>query len=113
MHALPRTAAAGFDLLRLAAVDDCLFENELHLLRMAPVSWFSDDYLTRFENMPTEYGPVTLKFQTSDGGSKLDISYSSKFHHKPRKTVLHFPKLDNLKEIRVNGKVCKGEFIIL
>jgi len=113
MHALPCTAAAGFDLLRLAAVDDCLFENELHLLRMAPVSWFSDDYLTRFENMPTEYGPVTLKFQTSDGGSKLDISYSSKFHHKPKKTVLHFPKLDNLKEIRVNGKVCKGEFIIL
>ena len=113
IHGVPCTSAAGFDLLRLAAVDDCLFENELHLLRMAPLSWFRDDYLTRFENMPTEYGPVTLKFRTSNGGSKLDISYSSKFHHKPGKTILHFPKLDNLKEIRVNGKVCKGEFVIL
>ncbi|HPS54181.1 MAG TPA: hypothetical protein PLP05_01155, partial [Sedimentisphaerales bacterium] len=65
------------------------------------------------ENMPTEYGPVTLKFRTKDGGSKLDISYSNNFHHKPGKTVLYFPKLDNLKEIRVNGKVCEGESVIL
>ena len=113
MHGVPCTSAAGFDLLRLAAVDDSLFQNELHLLRMAPLSWFRDDYLTRFENMPTEYGPVTLKFRTKDGGSKLDISYSNKFHHEPGKTILHFPKLESLKEIRVNGKVCKGELIML
>ena len=113
IHGIACTTAAGFDLLRLAVVDDSLFENELHLLRLTPLSWFRDDYLTRFENMPTEYGPVTLKFQTSEGGSKLDISYSSEFHHKPGKMVLHFPKLDGLKEIRVNGKVCKGEFVVL
>ena len=46
------------DLIRLSVIDDAIQDNELHLLRLVPQAWLTTDYVTRFENMPTEFGAL-------------------------------------------------------
>ena len=90
--------------VKLSVIDDFLEDDALHLLRLTPKAWLKSDYLTRFDNMPTIYGPVTLRFQLSEDGSTLDVAYNTDFHHPPKKVVMHTPPILGLNRIVINGK---------
>lgn len=94
-----------FYMTRLAVIDDLIAENELHLLRICPLAWISQEKQTSFENMPTAYGPVSLNWQLSSDGKSLDLKYTSEFHSKPKKVVVHIPPVVGLKSLSINGKV--------
>jgi hypothetical protein len=89
---------------RLAVVDDQIQNDELHLLRLCPLAWLRPDYLTRFENMPTEFGPVTLKFKLGANAKTLDLTYEPKYRQQPKRVVLHIPPVAGLDRITLNGK---------
>lgn len=89
---------------RLAVIDDQLREDELHLLRFIPLAWVRDDRESVFENMPTEFGPVSLRVGLSRQGRTLNVLYSHRFRTEPRRVVMHIPSLGRLEEVRVNGK---------
>jgi len=92
------------DLARLSVVDDVIAEDELHLLRLVPLAWVTSDHQTKFENMPTEFGPVTVKFKLSDNGKALDATYEPKFRHQPKKVILHMPPIESLYKVTINGR---------
>ena len=92
------------DLIRLSVIDDVIVEDELHLLRLVPKTWLRTDQLTRFENMATEFGPVTLRFKLAEQGTALQVSYEASFRHEPRKVVLHVPPMAALTRVFVNGQ---------
>ncbi len=96
-------ADTPFYMARLAVVDDLVVDNELHLLRLCPQAWVSRTSQTRFERMPTAFGPVTVRWQLSDDGRTLRLDYEPAFHSKPSKVVLHAPPVDGLTAIVVNG----------
>ncbi len=93
--------------LRNAVVDDQIRENELHLLRLCPLAWLSTKRQARFVNMPTYYGPVTLKASLKDGGKTLQVFFTSKFRRKPGRIVLHVPPLPGIETVLLNGKPVK------
>lgn len=93
-----------FYLTRLAVVDDIIADNELHLLRLCPLAWVSRQRQTRFENMPTAFGPVSVQWKLSPDGKDLNLSYANRFHTQPAKVILHVPPVDGLESIVVNGK---------
>jgi hypothetical protein len=101
---LPAPGALMFYAMKLSVIDDALNPEELHLLRLVPKAWVKRDYLTRFENIATEFGPVDLKFTLSKDGKSLDVTFSGDWHHKPARVVLHAPPIDGLNKIVVNGK---------
>jgi hypothetical protein len=92
------------DLARLAVIDDEVDLGTLHLLRLTPLAWVSANEETRFENMPTEFGPVTLKWKLIDGGKTLQVSYTQTFRHQPQAIVLHIPPIATLEKCTINGK---------
>jgi hypothetical protein len=109
------TNPLAVDLVRLAVVDDELEPDvALHLLRFAPLAWFSDKEETRFENMPTDFGPLTLKWQLLDGGKALGVEYAARFRVAPKSIALHVPPLASLTQVTVNGesRVAKGGDVI-
>jgi len=89
---------------RLAVIDDQIAENELHLLRLVPLSWLRTDREARFEKMPTEFGPVTLRVKLGADGDELQVAFKPQFRVKPAKVILHAPPVQGLKRIVVNGK---------
>jgi hypothetical protein len=97
-------AIEGIYLIRLCVVDDLIEDDALHLMRLTPKAWLKADHLTRFEDVPTIYGPVTVRFQRVDDGETLDVHYSSTFHHAPKKVVLHIPPLSRVKRVTINGE---------
>jgi hypothetical protein len=96
------SSALAIHLARLAVIDDELEPDALHLLRLAPLAWFSEHEETRFENMPTDFGPVTLKWKLGDGGRTLRIAYDAKFRQKPNRVLLHVPPLAGLQMVILN-----------
>ena len=90
--------------LRQSVIDDQLTPGELHLLRLVPQAWVSVKEQTVFENMPTEYGPVDLKWQLSPDGKRLDLQFAGRWRQKPEKVVLHAPPMEGLETITVNGE---------
>jgi len=92
------------DLARLAVIDDQIVAEELHLLRLVPLAWLKTDVQTRFERMPTEFGPVTLQFQLGQAGRQLEVAFENRFRRAPRRITLHVPPLETLQEVVVNGK---------
>jgi hypothetical protein len=109
-------ADTPFYLARLAVVDDLIADNELHLLRICPLAWISSDRETKFEKMPTAYGPVSLRWRLSEDGKMLRLGYNHQFHQAPRKVILHIPPVGGLNEVVINGKsrrVAPGEKIEL
>ena len=92
------------DLVRLAVADDQIRENELHLLRLVPKAWLKTDYLTRFEHVATEFGPMTIRFKPAADATSLDVVYEPHFHTAPGKVVLHVPPIATLARVVVNGK---------
>ncbi|MEA2062796.1 MAG: hypothetical protein U9P14_03775, partial [Gemmatimonadota bacterium] len=97
------------DLVRLAVIDDEIAEDELHLLRLMPRAWLSTDFETRFENMPTEFGPVTIRFKLTGEGKALDVNYRPSFRHPPEKVVLHVPPVEGLSGVVINGRSTRAE----
>ncbi len=98
-------AGLGAFLARLAVVDDQIADDELHLLRVMPLTWLRADRQTRFENIPTEFGPVTIRAGLATNPTALTVSFSSKFRFEPKRRVLHVPPCPGLKEIRWNDTV--------
>jgi hypothetical protein len=92
---------------RLAVIDDQLRDGELHLLRLAPAAWLKPGDRCRFEAMPTEYGPVTLKAERSADGGTLAIEWKPSFRDHAPKVLLHCPPLPELRRLLVNGKTVK------
>lgn len=104
------------NLARLAVIDDEIDPSELHLLRLTPLAWLSMDRATRFARMPTQFGPVTVRFQLRQGGRQLAVTFEHNFHEAPEKVILHVPPLASLREVTVNGRRLKampGEFLVL
>lgn len=90
-------------LARLAVVDDQVKEDELHLLRMMPLAWLRTDREARFEKMPTEFGPVSLRARLAEDGKELRVSFAPNFHHEPKRVLLHIPPVGGLSSVVVNG----------
>jgi hypothetical protein len=79
------------DLARRAVVDDEIEPGSLHLMRLTPLAWISRTEQTRFENMPSEFGPVTIKWQLSADGRTLNVDYKPEFRRPPKVVQLHLP----------------------
>lgn len=94
----------GIYALRLAAVDDLLEEDALHLLRLTPLAWLRPDRWTRFESIPTLFGPVDLRFRTEPSGDALRVELRGRFRTRPRRIVLHIPPLRGVESALVNGR---------
>ncbi|MEA2062271.1 MAG: hypothetical protein U9P14_01115, partial [Gemmatimonadota bacterium] len=92
------------DLVRLSVIDDEIAENELHLLRLVPLAWLRTDFETKFESMPTEFGPVTIRFKLTGDRKALEVFFSSGFRIQPKKIVLHVPPVEGLAEVIINGR---------
>ncbi len=90
--------------VRLAAIDDLLEEDCLHLMRLTPRAWIRKDYTTRFENIPTYYGPASLRFSPSDDQRALRVDWAPAFRCQPEAILLHVPPLEGLKKVVVNGE---------
>jgi hypothetical protein len=90
--------------IRQSVIDDQLADGELHLLRLAPLAWVSSEQETVFENMPTEYGPVDLRWRLSQDGHTLDITFKGRWRQKPGKVVVHAPPVPGLKTLVINGQ---------
>jgi len=98
----------AFYLAKLSVIDDQISYGDLHLMRLCPHAWITAKEETRFEKMPTEFGPVNLKFRRSDDGKTLNVLFSADWREKPRKIILHVPQMPGLKKIVVNGKRYSG-----
>ena len=94
----------GVWLARLAVVDDQIQEDELHLLRLMPLAWLRTDKEARFENIPTEYGVVSVKAGLSSDGRELNVTFAPNYRSVPSRTVLHVPPVKGLAAIRLNDQ---------
>jgi hypothetical protein len=90
--------------MRQAVVDDQLEEGKLHLLRLCPTSWATSAEDTVFENMPTEYGPVDMRWRLSEDGKSLDLKFLHNWRNPPAEVVLHTPPVPGLESITVNAR---------
>ena len=90
-------------LLRLAVIDDQIREDELHLLRLVPLAWLRSDKEARFENVPTEFGPVSLTARLSPDGKELWVTFGARFRTAPKWFVFHVPPIKGLEAIRLNN----------
>jgi hypothetical protein len=101
---------------RLSVVDDVIEPGELHLLRLVPKAWIRPGCPTRFDNVPTVYGPVTVRFEPDDGIRALKVEVDTRFHHPPARIVIHVPPVPGLSQAVINGheyEVRPGEMITL
>jgi hypothetical protein len=101
---LPAPGALMFYHMKLAVIDDVIKPGELHLLRLAPLAWITSEHLTRFEKIPTEYGPVDLKFQLNEDGQTLNVTFAGQWRHRAERVVLHAPPVPGLAKVVVNGQ---------
>lgn len=104
IYALMAPGALMVYAMRLAVVDDVLEEDRLHLLRLVPQAWLTFDRETRFQNLATEFGPVTLRFRLDRQARALDVHWQPAFRVRPRSVVLHVPPLETLKTVVLNGE---------
>lgn len=94
---------------RAAVVDDKVRLGELRLLRFMPLAWLRTDREAIFENVPTYYGPVTLRAQLAQGGRELAVGYSPRYRETPERVVLHVPPVKGLTRITLNGQPLKWD----
>lgn len=98
------THAPAVYLARLSVIDDQLEEGSLHLARLIPLAWVTPEKETRFENMPTEFGPVSLRVRLGRDRKTLHVSLDARFRFPPGRILLHVPPIDTLRAIRLNGR---------
>jgi hypothetical protein len=90
--------------LRQSVIDDQIEPGTLHLLRLVPLAWLSKTEQTIFDNMPSEFGPVDLRFGLSADGKTLNISFTGHWRIKPAKVILHLPPSPGLEQVSINGR---------
>jgi hypothetical protein len=95
--------------IRQSVIDDQLADGELHLLRLCPQAWISSEEETIFENMPTFFGVIDLRFRLSADSRALNLSFHGHWRDKPKRIVLHTPDDGELLHIVVNGKRYRQE----
>ena len=88
-------------LMRQAVIEER--ENELHLLRMAPLAFFAAGGF-EWKNMPTWFGELSIAACYDETARALIIRYGRPSRSKPVRTVLHVPSFENLANITLNGK---------
>jgi hypothetical protein len=98
------TLPLTLEIARRAVIDDQFELGSVHLLRLVPLAWLRNDQAVNFENLPTELGPVTLRFAVRDAGKRLDVTFEPTWRAKPTRVVLHVPPVEGLRTIRCNGK---------
>jgi hypothetical protein len=91
-------------LARLSVIDDEIEPGSLHLMRLTPRAWISAAEQTRFDNMPTEFGPVTIAWRLSADGGTLNVEYAPNFRRAPGRVLLHVPPAPGLKTLTINGQ---------
>ncbi len=96
------TAPLAIFFARLSVIDDQLKTGELHLLRLMPKAWLRPGDACRFDRMPTEFGPVTLRTTVSKKGERLDLEFRPEFRSKPKRIHLHVP--DGFRTVTLNGR---------
>jgi hypothetical protein len=101
---LPAPGALMFYAMKLSVIDDQIAPGEIHLLRLCPSAWLSQEKQTRFENIATEFGPATLRFQVVDGGKALDVEWEPSERTKPQAVSLHVPEIAGLEAVIINGE---------
>ena len=89
---------------RLSVIDDQIRVNELHLLRLVPLKWLSEKGGCAFENMPTEFGPVSLRVNLSRDAKILKVTFRPNFRHPPKRVVLHVPPVPGVRQVVINGR---------
>lgn len=94
----------AFYLARLAVIDEHIEPGVLHLLRFCPLAWIIPKQETVFDNMPTEFGPMSLRLRLSDDRRVMYIFFSEEFREHPRRIVLHVPQITELCQIIINGR---------
>ncbi len=99
------SAPLPIELARLSVIDDQIEPGGLHLLRLVPLAWLKVDRPTTFERIPTEFGPVTLRFQLEKDGNCLRVTFEPQFRHQPQEISLHAPPLKGLTEIAIGDRV--------
>jgi len=100
-------AGIPFWLARLSVIDDQWKPNELHLLRLMPLAWCREKEPACFEQMPTEFGPITLTVKWISRRKRLDVSVRPRFRHPPARVVLHLPPLPSPFTVWLNGHPLK------
>ncbi|MCC7496196.1 MAG: hypothetical protein IT160_01385 [Bryobacterales bacterium] len=106
-HGIQSTQCAtylAFSMARLSVIDDELDSNELHLLRLCPITWLTDKEAV-FEKMPTAFGVINLRFKYSAGSNSIELSFKPEWREKPRRVIVHAPPVNNLPAVVVNGTV--------
>ena len=98
----------AFYLARLSVIDDQISYGDLHLMRLCPHAWIASKEEAVFEKMPTEFGPVNLKFRRSADGKTLNATFSADWREKPKNIILHVPQMPGLETVVVNGKSYSG-----
>jgi hypothetical protein len=96
-----------FLMARLAVIDDMIAENELHLLRITPLAWLSNEKWTVFENIPTVFGPVKLRFKLVDNGKVLLVNFKHEFRNMPDRICLHIPPVSSLETVKFEDSIMK------
>jgi hypothetical protein len=91
-------------LARRAVIDDQIGDGELLLVRLGPKAWLRTDRAARLENMPTEFGVVSLTAKLSPNGRELQVTFHPQFRKVPQRLVLHVPPIEGLAVIRFNGQ---------
>jgi len=87
---------------RACVIDDEITAGELHLLRLFPLSWLKGDGDTRFERMPTLFGPMSLVLRRpAEDTLEVDVALPSL--RAPDRAVLHVPPIPGLQRVVVNG----------
>ena len=94
----------AFYLARLAVIDEHVEPGVLHLLRFCPQAWITPEQEAVFDNMPTEFGPISLRLRRSEDGQTMYVSFSEKFREQPRQIVLHVPPITGLRQVIINGR---------
>lgn len=96
-----------FLMARLAVIDDQIRAGELHLLRLMPLAWLRRGQACTFANMPTDFGPVSLRVALGKDGTTLRIRFDAAFREPPRSIILHRPPLSGLRRILLNRQELK------
>ena len=98
------SAPLAIFMARLAVIDDQIEPGKLHLLRTTPLAWLRNDRETAFERMPSEFGPISLRFKLVEQSQSLKVSFEPRFRTHPEGITLHIPPLESLHYAIVNGE---------
>jgi len=89
-------------LMRMAVLHEV--EDTLHLLRMAPVSFFENGGF-EWKRAPTWFGQVSIAACYESRTRTLHVHYKGPIRSKPARTILHLPPIEGMTKVVFGGKV--------